>query len=237
MVSAAEDYELWRAGDGEQKLKFVERPVLRWSNPVRVTNDGAVFLWTDKGRPAAALCIYEYGVDDVAHEWQSLAAGPLRATYRQRMVWQPQVAGLEFNPVPGDDEPAASTPARRLAQMHRLLRDFTATFGREPRRHELRALTQPIYRYGEPETEIVDGAIFAFAQATDPEVLLLLEARAQKHQAASWWWAAARMSMVHLEVKHRGELVWTIDWNQRRDERQPYMTFRHKRIDLPGDAE
>ena len=233
MVEAAADYELWSGPDDGPPLKRIEQPVLRWSNPLRATGDGAVFLWTDKGRPAAALCIYTYGVDGVDHEWQSLAEGKLRATYQQATVWQPQTAGLEFRPLPGDVEPAASTPARRLRQMHNLLRDFTATVGLEPQRHELRALTQPIYRYGDEETEIVDGAIFSFAQATDPEVLLLLEARKEKQQPASWRWAAARMSMVHLEVKHRGELVWSVAWNQGRDARQPYITFVRQRSEVP----
>jgi len=232
MVEAAADYELSSRPEDGPPLKRIEQPVLRWSNPLRATGDGAVFLWTDKGRPAAALCIYTYGVDGVDHEWQSLAEGKLRATYRQSTVWQPQAAGLEFRLIPGDVEAVASTPTRRLRQMHNLLRDFTATVGRDQWRHELRALTQPIYRYDDNETEIIDGAIFSFAQATDPEVLLLLEARREKRQPASWRWAAARMSMAHLEVKHRGELVWSVDWTQGRDARQPYITFVRQRSEV-----
>lgn len=235
MVTAATDFELWAGGaGGDQKLKLIERPVLRWSNPERATDDGAVFLWTEKGRPAAALCVYPAGVDEFAYEWQSLSAGSLRATDRQRTVWQPRDAGLSFQPVPSDTEPAAATPARRLNQMHRLLRDFTAGFvRRDSQRHELRALTQPIYRYGDHDTEVVDGALFAFAQATDPEVLLLLEARAENGRPPTWWWAAARMSTLQLDVKYRGELVWSVDrcWEQRRDERQPYTMFERRWIE------
>lgn len=226
MVTAATDFELSAGVDGDRKLKLIERPVLRWSNPVRATSDGAVFLWTENDRPAAALCIYPDGVDKLAYECQSLSAGLLRATYRGRTVWQPQAAGLAFRPIPGGGELAATTPARRLSQMHRLLRDFTASFtSRDLQRHELRALTQPIYRYGENKTEVVDGALFAFALATDPEVLLLLEARKENGNPPTWWWAAARMSTVQLEVKYRGQPVWTIHrcWEQRRDERQPYI--------------
>jgi hypothetical protein len=234
MMTAATDFDLSTGADGDQKLKLIERPVLRWSNPERATDDGAVFLWTEKDRPAAALCIYPAGVDGLTYEWQSLSAGSLRATDRQRTVWQPQTAGLEFRPVPGDAEPAAATPARRLNQMHRLLRDFTAEFiRRDSQRHELRALTQPIYRYGGHDTEVVDGTLFAFAQATDPEVFLLLEARTQNGRPPTWWWAAARMSTLLLEVKYRGELVWTAErcWEQRRDDRQPYTMFERRWIE------
>jgi hypothetical protein len=215
MVAAAADYELWRGREDEQPLERVERPVLRWSNPVRATDDGAVFIWADKNddkRPAAAMCIYGSGPDGVEHEWQSLSTEPLRATYRGATVWSPQTAGLEFHPVPGATEPAAATPARRLAQMHGLLRDFSATLGNEPKQHELRVLTHPIYRYGDERAELVDGAVFAFAQGTDPEILLLLEARQKDGKLASWSWAAARMSMVPLDLKYRGELVWSVDW-------------------------
>jgi hypothetical protein len=205
--------------------------VLRWSNPIRATGygEGATFIWADKNhekRPAAAMCIYGTGPNGVDHEWQSLSTGPLRATYRGAMVWRPQAAGLEFHPVPGAPKPGA-TPARRLAQMRGLLGDFSATVGGETQ-HELRVLTQPIYRYGDEQTELFDGAVFAFAQATDPEILLLLEARAEQTQQASWWWAAGRMSAFPLELKHHGELVWTVDWHNSRDEREPHIVLPRK---------
>jgi hypothetical protein len=235
LISAAADYELWSTGSGEQAVKRVERPVLRWSNPLRVTDDGAVFLWLDRGRPAAALCIYSYGIDGIDHEWQSLSQRPLRANYRQTLVWQPLAAGLEFHAVPGASESPASTPARRLRQMRQTLDDFTATISYETGQHELRALTQPIYRYGDPASEVLDGAIFAFAEATDPEVLLLFEAHKSGEQAAYWRWAAARMSMVHIEVKHRGDVVWEVErWDGRNNTNQPYITFSYKRSEQPA---
>jgi hypothetical protein len=233
MAAAAADYELWRGGDAEQPLVRVERPVLRWSNPVRAAADGAVFLWADeKGekRPAAAMCIYGNGEDGEDHEWQSLSTGPLRAAYRGVTVWRPQTAGLEFHAAPGATEPAA-TPARRLAQMHGLLRDVSATAGHKPEQVELRALTHPIYRYGDEQAEVVDGAVFAFAQATDPEILLLLEARRENAKPAVWQWAAARMSMVPLDLKRRGELIWSVDWHYGSNERDSRITLFRKRVD------
>lgn len=237
MTAAAGDYQLWRGRDDEQPLVRLERPVLRWSNPLRAAADGAVFLWADeKGekRPAAAMCIYGNGEDGEDHEWQSLSTEPLRAAYRGAAAWGPQSAGLEFHPVPGAAEAAAS-PARRLAQMHALLRDFSATAGRDSGQHELRLLTHPIYRYGDEQAERIDGAVFAFAQATDPEILLLLEARRESKpprenaKPASWHWAAARMSMVPLDLKYRGAAVWSVDWHYGNDERQPRATFLRKR--------
>jgi hypothetical protein len=70
-------------------------------------------------------------------------------------------------------------------------------------------------------------------QATDPEMLLLLEARQEKPKRATWQWAAARMTVVNVELKHRSETVWTAEWYHRIDDRQPYITFAHKRSELP----
>lgn len=235
MVKVATDYELSNVRGEVQILERVERPVLRWSNPLRDTDDGALFIWAGKGRPAAALCIYNYGINDVDYEWQSLSPEPLRATYRQATVWQPEAAKVEFHPIIGDGKLAASSPARRLTQMRSLLGDFAAAMGLGPRRHELRALTQPIYRYGN-QTDIIDGAIFAFVQATDPELLLLLEARQEQQQPPTWHWAAARMCSWHLELKYQENVVWTADrWDRSPDDRQPYLTLFHKRTDFTPD--
>ena len=40
---------------------------------------------------------------------------------------------------------------------------------------ELRLLATPLYRYRDTSPEGSDGALFAFVQGTDPEVLLLVE--------------------------------------------------------------
>ncbi|HVX12907.1 MAG TPA: hypothetical protein VHC22_17120 [Pirellulales bacterium] len=225
MTAHAAEYELWGGEDEQRAFKRADRPVLRWSNPQRATADGGLFLWSDKNRPAAVLCIYKSGEDQVDHEWQSLSTAPFRATYRGATAWQPRTAGVEFRRLPGKSELAAATPVRRLAQLHRLLNDFSGSLGREERKHELRALTQPIYRYADEDSDVVDGAVFALTQGTDPEILLLFEARRAEGQPLTWWWAAARMSMVPLELKYRDELVWTVDWRRQRDERGPCITL------------
>ena len=38
-------------------------------------------------------------------------------------------------------------------------------------------MPQPLLRYAAPDSGVIDGAVFAFAEATDPEALLILEAR------------------------------------------------------------
>ena len=71
--------------------------------------------------------------------------------------------------------------ALRLRQMKDLAGQFTAACdpsrsGGWTNRHALRLLTTPVYRYSEPTSDITDGALFAFAQGTNPEVLIQIEA-------------------------------------------------------------
>lgn len=227
MVQTAAEYEIV-AGDGaDGAVELLKQPLLRWSNPLRDTDDGALFLWTQGGRPVIAACVYNVGNDVIEHELQSLAAGPLRATRHDVQVWSPAVGGVEFKPVPGDVDAPASKAVRRLTQMRNIVRGFSAAMGRDQWRHELRLMPQPLHRYGsEDDGEVIDGALFAFAQGTDPEVLLLLEARRSRDEPVAWQYGVARMNMADMELKHAGKIVWKIDyWDRRLDPREPYITF------------
>jgi hypothetical protein len=236
MQRVAADYDLLEASDTprdaqkDKQCELQKTPVLRWSNPLRETDDGTVFLWkTAAGRPAAILSIYTHEEVNIDHEFQSLALTALAAKYRGNTVWQPARAGIEFQPAPGRPEPPAKTAASRLSQMRKLLGGFSASMGRDQWRHELRLLPQPFYRYGDKEGEVVDGAVFAFAQGTDPELLILVEARRRKGEPATWQYAPARLNMGNVELKHRDAVVWMIDaWDRRVDPAAPYVTFVHK---------
>jgi hypothetical protein len=227
MVQTAAEYQITSGEDSESAAKLLEKPLLRWSNPLRESDDGTLFLWTLDGRPAVAACVYNVGETMVEHELQSLALTPLRATRQNKPVWTPPTAGVEFKPLPGKPDAPAATPARRLTQMRNLMREFSGAFGYAQWRHELRLMPQPLYRYGaDDEAGTFDGALFAFAQGTDPEILLLLEARGQDGQYRDWRYAVARMNMGDLELKHAGETVWRVkQWDRRLDPRQPYITF------------
>ena len=58
----------------------------------------------------------------------------------------------------------------------------------------------------------MDGAIFAFARATDPDVLLLLEARARKAgEDLQWHYALARMHCGALAMSYQEREVWSME--------------------------
>jgi hypothetical protein len=229
MQQHAADYRLSVSGEQEEVLVLQKKPVLRWSNPLRETDDGAVFLWTmSNGRPAAALSIYTHEQVFIDHEFQSLALVPIVAERGQIPVWRPAKAGMEFREMPGAVE-VEETSALRLSQMRKMLGEFSASMGRERWRHELRLLRQPLYRYGDEGSDILDGAVFAFCQGTDPELLVAVEVRADMEGSRTWHYAPARFNMGSLELKHDGKPVWTVDdWNRVPDPTEPYITFVHR---------
>lgn len=230
MREAAGRYRILLEESPARTLLLKDDPLLRWGNPLRKTSVGAVFLWTSQGRPEAIASFYRYvyeGTDREDHEFQSLSTRPLSATRDGIPVWSPPGPGVKFAPIPGAPVPAESAAAR-LRQMKALTQEFRATFDIPEDRSELRLLTQPLFRY-EPQagSSLMDGALFAFVQTTDPEVLLLLEARPEREAGpVVWQFAFARMSMVNLRAEHRGKEVWKVDWvNDRASPGKPYVTI------------
>lgn len=212
-IQAAESYTL-SSGSAQRALEFRKGSILRWSNPLGGRKaHGEFFVWTDRGRPAAVLSLYRYtGPDGVVHEhheWSSLALESLTADGPKR--WSPAQPGIELKAVPEAAAPA-DTPVRRLRQMRDLAARFSATKttreGQTTR--DLRLLPQPAYRYESADATVLDGALFAFVEATDPEILLVIESRATGSKQA-WHFALARMNSVRLEAALDDRPVWVAD--------------------------
>src|SRR5262245_2692597 len=219
----ASRYDLAAGKDGVTKLQLTEEPVLRWSNPERNNGDGGLFLFTDKGRPQAALTIY-LTEDRNAwnHKFQSLAERELVAKKGSAVAWAPDKPGVEFKPVPEAPVPA-DTAAGRLVQLRALADRFSATVTFRKDKSSLRRLAAPVYRYGDEKRDPVDGAVFAFVEATDPEVLLLLEARVSGG-TPQWQYALARQTMWVVEVDCDGHQVWAVEkWD--RATSKPQQTY------------
>jgi len=218
------------AAEPGRPLTLRKEPALRWSNPVRKTDDGALFLWTDRGRPEVAICLFFYpdrGKTSLVHEFQTLALAPVVARHDGRVAWSPK-AGIVPAPIPDAPAPAAD-PAGRLRQLRALAREFKATFGDPPNRTELRPLTQPLYRYelDKSRQDVLDGALFGYVHTTDPEVLLVIEARAAAPGGPmAWHYAFARMSGYPLRAEHKGREAWRADLVTRFDDRTtPYWSL------------
>ena len=206
----AAEYDFRLVAKPDRKLVLHDEPILRWTNPVGGHQaHGEVFIWTDRGRPEAVLSLYEVTQNGVHehHEFTSLSLGDLKAERSGAVAWAPPAGSVEMKRFP-DAPPPEGPPRLRLGQMRKLAAQLTADkTTREDVRRDLRLLTQPIYRYEGEHPDLLDGALFAFVEGTDPEVLLLLEARRVGKQY-EWFFGAARMNSVHMRVLRGEQVLW-----------------------------
>ena len=171
---------------------------MRWDNVRSRVVDASAFVWFDAHRPQVIGGIWIKN-GQAAFELQSLSSEPLTATVDGVARWSTSRPGISWEAVPGAPPPAASR-GERLRQMKRLVWDFSVYAVKTPPDYEqgsvwhLRMLVQPIHRYAAEAA--VDGAIFAFAQGTDPEVYLILESRQEKEESGRWHFGIARASCV-----------------------------------------
>lgn len=229
--AAASSYEIDLATEPPTRLKLNEEPVLRWTNPVQANGAGEVYVWADRGRPEAVVSIYRFlgagGKPGLHHEFHSLAATPLTARGPEGRTWTPDRAGVELLRVPDAAEPASS-PAGRRRQMRDIAEQFQIDkTDRQGDQRILRLLTQPIYRYQSTRDDVLDGALFAFVEGTDPEVLLLVEARTID-QRPQWQYALARLNSVRLRASYNGRSAWEqglIEYREYTRRDRPYSVF------------
>jgi len=88
----------------------------------------------------------------------------------------------------------------------------------------LRLQPQPLVRYESKSHSVIDGGLFAFVEATDPEVFLLIELRTVDKMAA-WQFGLVRMASVEMQASLDDKKVWEV-------ETLPYAGYRN-RPDLP----
>jgi hypothetical protein len=203
----ARGYQLY-VGMDEVPLEMQPEPVLRWPNVRRDTQEGATFIWTRDGRPEAIGCIWENG-GFWAHAFHSLSESKVVARHNTQKFWQADKAGVEFSRFPDAAQPADSA-VKRLTQMKYLARRIECRLPEPDRKsEELRLLPQPLYRYKTQREDLVDGALFAFVQGTDPEVVVVLEAVRQDGKA-EWRYALTRRTAHAVEADLDGKLNWSV---------------------------
>jgi hypothetical protein len=239
------EYSLTVETAPKKELERTKDPVFEWSNPVRQgLQQGAVFLWLREGRPAALGCIFSQPEGQtpgrrVMHEFHALDRDKLLVS-REKAVneWRPQ-AGLARKELPDAGNPAAARGAR-LVQMRRLAQEFTGhTVSPEGQRWELRLLPAPLFRYPPAKTGVIDGALFTLVSTagTDPEVLLLIEAR-EVDGKPRWEYACGRFSDRNLHVLRKDKEIWSSVRSETNtflhDELHLYRLYADKIVDLDG---
>ncbi len=226
-------YDVFPAADS--MVPLTPQPVLRWRNVIRGQEGEAMMvIWPHNGRPVAMASIYPWE-GKMSHEFDSLSReAKVIARDKDRVIWSPKTASVEFKDVPAAPKPA-KTHAERLRQMKAIAERFKATMtgwqADDTDQEELRLLPRPLYRYDlknakDPDPNLLDGALFAYVQGTDPEVVLVLEAIGTAKKAA-WQYAFVRATSGGLEVKLGREVVWMAEKHPaNRNPTLPHFTMR-----------
>ena len=205
--------KVYPTADPAHPFAMLKDPVLHRSQEVQSSSKGSVFVWVEpSGRPAA-ICdvfLFENGPERyrLNNEWHSLSAYSLRAESSHGPLFNATGPGLEWKPIPDAPAPADKPPGRDR-QARRLAERFSADLiDRKKERFRLRLLTTPLHRHDTIDSPVSrGGALFAFCQQTDPELLLLIEAR-KSGVGYRWEYAAAGFSDMDLYLLLDGHEVW-----------------------------
>ena len=231
MKTSFSKYEILLGQEEKTKLSLVPEPLLRFTNPVSGLQDGCFVLWTSEaGRPMIGAQVFLTSDNLWIHEFQSLASEPVSATLDGEVVWSPERAGTNSKPLPNAPQPAA-TAAQRLKQMRDIADRFNASdeFEGRVQSDELRLLTRPLHRFGKADTETLDGALFAHAHGTDPELLIIVEA-IRVDSAYQWHYSLAPMTGYALKATLDDKPDWEVPWRKPPyDPKEPFFVRVHSR--------
>lgn len=243
-VQESASYEIKIEGH-DAPLTQAAEPVLRWSNVVRNRTFGETYIWTKDGCARAIISIYAIVSGKlISAECQSLSEDPLTTNRNGKKLWAPETPGVEFRELPNVPPPAAN-PRTRLLQLNRIARQFRAEFAPHTAPEEfnrLRLLPKPLFRYDSTDSTIIDGGVYGFVESTDPEVLLIIEARVDKDGRRFWVYSPARSRHDHLKVFLKNNLVWEVEqlappWQNIRDPAKPYFGCRLDRLMTVDEVE
>lgn len=152
---------------------------------------------------AAAKRNAEY-MNELVRSYSAYALGedgtkvPLRLHETSLLNWSNPVSGVR----PGG-----------VQQMRQVIEGFAVYDGfQEKTEWVLRLLPKPLYRYSCPVWKVLDGAVFAFVQGTNPEVLVVLEARrtTDKEGGQAWYSGVARQTCYPARATYRNQPVWSV---------------------------
>ena len=218
MKKTMAEYRIFLGTETEKELTLKREPVFRWARLITDIYDGTTYVWTSDGRPEAVTQIFLMAKPRRRwiHMFTSLSEQPVRAESNGRTVWSPTGAGVKILRVPGSPTPAKTAVLRRR-QMSSILDSVDASIKwRGENRFQLRTIPKPIYRYGDPNSEIFDGAIYALSEGTNPKLLLLLEARGGP--VGAWHYAIVPLTVHEAEVSLAGKDVFKVPFRYPRND-------------------
>jgi hypothetical protein len=210
----AADYEI-TIGTGRelQHLPLRDEPIMHWLSldGSKGTYVGSVFVWTRLKRPEVVGTIFTWDGDNVrmpgCEELYSYSMEQMLVRSGKGKVWRPAPC-KHMQLLPNAPPPAATEQGRRL-QLRRMSREFSGRMNRLGVHHPLRLLPRPVYEYECEDPDVLGGALFVLvAYVTDPDILLLIEAR-QTAEGPKWFFQPARFSDKSLWLEFQKKNIWT----------------------------
>lgn len=209
-LSQAQHVQMTDSVDGSA-IELIETPLLRFGEPTRGDEGGSLWAWGRSGRPLVISEIYHRsGDEDSWFQTLTLTSTELVTATTAVGRWTPQRAPLKMTQLE-EVPPVSGRPTRRLQQMRQIVRRYSAHEFWDPNnsRYELRLLQSPLHRYDDAEAGIVDGAVFAFAHGTNPEILVLIEAH-RTGEVVQWQAGFASMGSAEMHVTLDDADVWNL---------------------------
>lgn len=198
--------------DGEEQLaELVPTPVFRYSDEQQRIPDGTLWVWTHHARPVA---FQKVEGNNYGQKWTicfaSLSEGLLNVGWPNNRNYATRKPGVTFSPFPGAEPPAAN-PRARTAQLKALKDRFAARLivNNDGNGAEARTMSKPLFEYSDPETKLPVGAIFGMSSTgTNPDLLLLIEARGDSDGKLHWEYAYARMTANGVRLRLDDAEIW-----------------------------
>ena len=184
---------LSQEGDDPVELQRQPQPALKFTNPLNVGQaDGVMLFWLDDDMPIVAASFYIRKSNEVFREFASLIESPLKGTRQGQVIWSPATSCFARQTLSAQ-MPPAENERLRLTQMKRAAERFSVK--------DMRLMPTPLYRYSSKKYGVIDGAVFGLVRATDPDVLILIEAVDQDSNTRGWRYAIGRMHSFALKVR------------------------------------
>ncbi|MCC9600437.1 hypothetical protein LOC67_07680 [Stieleria sp. JC731] len=188
------------------EVEFNTQPILRFGDATRQTVDGTV--WSlGKGRPQAIVAMElttnAQGEVKLHYEFLCLTDQKLRVQAGPGWIWTPRQSEMQIQDL------VVETPVHRSAilrrrQMKQLASRFSASEFMEGEDYVLRMLPNPVVSYKIEDKPDSEGAVFAFSNGTNPEVLLFIES-----YEGRWRFGLARLCGASPTARMDGKVVWT----------------------------
>lgn len=209
MNKAAGRYDI-RIGTPEgTRSDLLHEPLLRWMNPQSTARDGIMVAWSRGGRPDVVAQFAIYANGNLIHEFSSTCDDRLIMQRNGQVQWVPAGTALvfqDFENVP----PPAKTELLRMTQMRKLAEKFEVMDDHgweETVRQQLRLMSKASHRYQDASQKVIDGSVFTFVLATDPEAVVFIEAY-ESSTGPRWRYAFSPITVYALQASLDGQVVW-----------------------------